>query len=320
VKIAIIGAGGVGGYFGARLAASGTDVAFIARGAHLKAMQTSGLRLESPKGDLHLKTVTATDDPKTIGPVDVVFFTVKLYDTGAAAALLPPLLGPQTVVVTFQNGIDSVDMLTDAVGREHVAGGVAHIQSAITEPGVIRHTALQQLIFGELDGAQTPRLEALFGACTAAGFEAKLAERIYDELWLKFVRLTALSGMMAVTRSTLGVLRDDSDLWTMLQAAIMEAMGVAHAKGIQFAPSTFHDMVKHISAMPARAKSSMLEDLEHGRRLELPWLNKRLADLAAELAVPTPIHRFIATVLAPFVNGQPARGTVEPFAPRRSRS
>jgi 2-dehydropantoate 2-reductase len=320
MRIAIIGAGGVGGYFGARLAAAGTDVAFIARGAHLKAMQTSGLKLDSPKGDLHLKTVTATDDSKDVGPVDVVFFTVKLYDTDAAAALLPPLLGPQTVVVTFQNGIDSVGLLTKAVGREHVAGGVAHIQAAIAEPGVIRHTSLQQLIFGELDGAKTPRLEALFAACTAAGFDAKLADRIEDELWLKFVRLAALSGMMAVTRSPLGVLRDNADLWTMLQAAIMEAMHVAHAKGIQFQQSAFHDMVQHIAAMPARAKSSMLEDLEHGRRLELPWLNTRLADVAVELGVPTPIHRFISTVLAPFVNGHAPRGTVEPFVRRPAKS
>ena len=319
VRIAIIGAGGVGGYFGARLAASGADVAFIARGAHLQAMQTSGLRLNSPKGDLHLEHVTATDDPGTIGPVDVVLFTVKLYDTAGAAALLPPLLGPQTVVVTFQNGIDSVDLLTAAVGREHVAGGVAHVQAAIDSPGVIRHTALDLLIFGELDGARTPRLEALHECCTKAGFEARLSEQIQTELWLKFVRLTSLSGMMAVTRSPLGVLRDDAELWTMLQAAVMEAMGVAHAKGIQLAPSTLSDIVKHISAMPARAKSSMLEDLEHGRRLELPWLNTRLADLAAELGVSTPIHRFIATVLAPFVNGRPARGTVEPFAPRPAR-
>jgi 2-dehydropantoate 2-reductase len=320
VKIAIIGAGGVGGYFGARLAASGTDVAFIARGAHLEAMRTNGLRIDSPKGDLHLTTVTATDDPRDIGHVDVVFFTVKLYDTDAALALLPPLLGPDTVVVTFQNGIDSVEMLTKAAGREHVAGGVAHVQATITEPGVIRHTTLDQLIFGELDGARTPRLEALHDRCIRAGFEARLSEQITADLWLKFVRLTSLSGTMAVTRSPLGVIRDDADLWTMLQAAIMEAMGVAHAKGIQFAPNAFSVMVKHISDMPARAKSSMLEDLEHGRRLELPWLNKRLADVAAELGVPTPIHRFIATVLAPFVNGRAPRGTVEPFVRRPGKS
>src|SRR5690242_10311387 len=135
MRIAIVGAGGVGGYFGARLAASGTDVAFIARGAHLKALQTEGLRVISPKGDLHVPQVVASDDPAVIGPADVVFFTVKLYDSDSASEMLPALIGPQTVVVTFQNGIDSVDLLTKAVGREHVAGGVAHVQAAISEPG-----------------------------------------------------------------------------------------------------------------------------------------------------------------------------------------
>ncbi|HUK36637.1 MAG TPA: 2-dehydropantoate 2-reductase, partial [Vicinamibacterales bacterium] len=276
MRIAILGAGGVGGYFGARLAASGTDVAFVARGAHLEALQTSGLRLHSPKGDLHLEHVVASDDPTTIGPVDVVFFTVKLYDSDSACALLPPLIGPQTVVVTFQNGIDSVDVLTTAVGRQHVAGGVAHVQAAITEPGVITHTALDLLIFGELDGTRSRRLETLHERCLLAGFDAKLADRIDDEIWLKFVRLTSLSGMMAATRSPLGVIRDDEDLWAMLQAAIMEALAVAHAKGITFAPNVLSDMLRHIGGMPAHAKSSMLEDLEHGRRLELPWLNATL--------------------------------------------
>ena len=306
MRIAIIGAGGVGGYFGARLQASGTDVAFVARGAHLKAIRAHGLRIDAVKGGLHLKDVTATDDPATIGPVDVVFFTVKRYDSESARAMLPPLIGKQTVVVTFQNGIDATDALTDAVGRDHVAGGVAHVQAAITEPGVIRHTALAQLIFGELDGKRTPRLEALYEACKRAEFEATLTEEIQNALWLKFVRLTALSGMMAVTRSPLGVLRDDADLWAMLQAAIMEAMGVAHAKGITFPPNAFSQMVRHISGMPPQAKSSMLEDLENGRRLELPWLNTTLSRIGDDLGVPTPIHRFIATALKPFVNGRSA--------------
>ncbi len=298
-----MGTGGVGGYFGARLADSGTDVAFIARGAHLQALRTSGLRLVSPKGNVHLPRVTATDDPTMIGPVDVVFFTVKLYDSEAAYGLLPPLVGPDTVVVTFQNGIDSVDGLANTIGRAHVAGGVAHVQAAIVEPGVIRHTALDLLIFGELDGSRTPRLQRLYDGCIAAGFEARLTDRIEDELWLKFVRLTSLSGMMSAARSPLGVLRDDEDLWAMLQAAIMEAMAVAHARHVQFPPNVVSDMLRHIGGMPAHAKSSMLEDLEHGRRLELPWLNARLVRVGEELAVPTPIHRFIATVLKPFVNG-----------------
>jgi len=303
VRIAIVGTGGVGGYFGARLAASGTDVAFIARGAHLKALQTAGLRVASPKGDVHIPAVVAADDAAAIGPVDVVFFTVKLYDSDSATALLPPLLKKETVVVTFQNGIDSVDLLTKAVGREHVAGGVAHVQAAIVEPGLIRHTALDLLIFGELDGSISPRLQALHDHCVHAGFAAKLTERIHDELWLKFVRLTSLSGMMAATRSPLGVIRDDEDLWAMLQAALMEAMAVARGKGVQFPPNTLSDMLRHIGGMPAHAKSSMLEDLEHGRRLELPWLNATLVRVAEEVGVPAPIHRFIATILKPFVNG-----------------
>jgi len=306
LRIAIIGAGGVGGYFGARLAASGADVSFIARGAHLEAMQSTGLFVESPRGDVHLEKVTATDDPGKIGPVDAVLFTVKLYDTESAAALLPPLIGPQTVVITLQNGIDSVDLLTKAVGRDHVAGGVAHVQAAIAEPGVIRHTALALLIFGEHDGSRSLRLQMFHDACKRAGFDAKLADDIQYELWLKFVRLTALSGMMAVTRSPLGVLRDDMDLWAMLQAAIMEAMAVAHATGIKFPSNTMTEMLQHLGGMPPHAKSSMLEDLEHGRRLELPWLNATLARLGDELGVPTPIHRFIATALKPFVNGRSA--------------
>jgi 2-dehydropantoate 2-reductase len=304
LRIAIIGAGGVGGYFGARLAASGADVSFVARGAHLAAMQSKGLVVESARGTLHVEKVNATDDPKTIGHVDAVLFTVKLYDTESAAALLPPLLGPKTVVITFQNGIDSVDLLTKAIGREHVAGGVAHVQAAITEPGVIRHTALALLIFGELDGSRSVRLQLFHDTCKRAGFDAKLVEDIRYELWLKFVRLTALSGMMAVTRSPLGVLRDDVDLWAMLQAAIMEAMAVAHAKGIAFPRNTMTEMLQHIGGMPSHAKSSMLEDLEHGRRLELPWLNATLAQIGDELGVPTPIHRFIATALKPFVAGR----------------
>ncbi len=320
MKIAVVGAGGVGGYFGAKLAASGTEVAFLARGAHLKAMQAGGLRIESAKGELRLEKVTATDDPAAIGPVDIVFFTVKLYDSDAACALLPALIGPQTAVVTFQNGVDSVERLTHAVGREHVAGGVAHVQAAITEPGVIRHTALNLLIFGELDGAKTPRLEALLECCNRAGIDAKLSDQIHTELWLKFVRLTALSGMMSVTRSPLGVIRDDEDLWAMLQAAIMEAMSVAHAKGIRFAPDALSEMVQHIASLPPQAKSSMLEDLEHGRRLELPWLNATLARMGDELAVPTTIHRFIATTLKPFVAGRPPAHAVEPFRPRKSKT
>jgi 2-dehydropantoate 2-reductase len=303
MRIAIVGSGGVGGYFGARLAAAGADVAFIARGAHLNALRTNGLRLESPKGVLHLHRVNATDDPSTIGPVDAALFAVKLYDTEPAAALLPALIGPDTVVVSLQNGVDSVEMLTRAVGRPHVAGGVAYVAAVISEPGTIRHTAMDHLIFGELDGAKTPRLQALLDACLDAGFQATLSERIEADIWSKFVRLSVFSGMTSVTRSPVGPLRDDPDLLAMVQAAILEGMAVAHARGVSLAPRVFDEIMTMLQGLPSQAKSSMLEDLERGKPLELPWLSGAVVRIGRDLDVPTPIHRFIATVLKPHVNG-----------------
>jgi 2-dehydropantoate 2-reductase len=305
MKIAVVGAGGVGGYFGARLAAAGADVAFVARGAHLEAMRTKGLTVLSPLGDIRLDRVNATADPESIGPVDVVLFAVKLYDTDAASARLGPLIGPDTVVVTLQNGVESVGMLSAVVGRSHVAGGVAHVFAVITEPGVIRHTALDLIITGELDGARTPRLEQLQALARQAGFECRLSEQIEMEIWLKFVRLSAFSGMTAVTRSPLGIVRDDPDLLAMLQAAVMEGMAVAHAKQIQFPPNALADMFAHMATMPSQSKSSMLEDLERGRRLELPWLSGAVVRIGRELGVETPIHRFMASVLAPLAHGTP---------------
>jgi 2-dehydropantoate 2-reductase len=303
VRIAVVGTGGVGGYFGARLAAAGADVSFVARGAHLEAMRTNGLKVFSPLGDIQLDHVKATDDPASIDQVDVVLFTVKLYDTAAACALLGPLIGPDTVVVTLQNGVDSVDLLTAAIGRSHVAGGVAHVFAVIAEPGVIRHTALDLIIVGELDGAQTPRLEQLHAMADQAGFECRLSGQIDMEIWLKFVRLSAFSGLTAVTRSPLGVIREDPDLLAMLQAAVMEGMAVAHAKQIPFPPNALADMFAHMATMPSQSKSSMLEDLERGRPLELPWLSGAVLRLGRELGVETPIHRFITTVLSPFTQG-----------------
>jgi 2-dehydropantoate 2-reductase len=304
MRIVIVGAGGVGGYFGGLLAASGVDVSFVARGAHLEALRTKGLRIESPNGNLHLATVDATDDPRTLRPADVVFFTVKLYDTESAAQLLSPLVGPESVVIPFQNGVESVDALVTLVGRPHVAGGTAYVWAVVSEPGTIRHTVTDHLIFGELDGTRTPRLEQLLDACRVAGFQATLTDQIGVEIWSKFVHLAAFSGMTTVTRSPLGTLRDDPDLWAMSQAAVMEVMAVAHAKGIALPDHLFDQIVTNVQGLPAHAKSSMLQDLERGRPLELPWLSGAVVRLARELDVETPIHRFIATVLAPHVRGE----------------
>ena len=303
MRIAIVGAGGVGGYFGARLAEAGADVTFIARGAHLDAMRARGLQVRSPKGDLYLSRVNATADPHEVGPVDVVFFAVKLYDTDAALALLPPLLGADTAVIPFQNGVDGVGNVERAVGRTHTAGGVSYVSAVIDAPGVIKHTAMDHLIFGELDGAHSPRLQRLLDACRRANFQSTLSDDITVEIWTKFVRLSVFSGMTAVTRSPIGVIMTDPDLLSMLKAAVGEALAVARAKGVPVAETIVHDVANAYAALPPQAKASMLEDLERGRRIELPWLSGAVVRIGRETGVATPIHAFITTVLKPHLNG-----------------
>ena len=307
MRIAIVGSGGVGGYFGGRLAATGVDVTFLARGPHLEALQTRGLRIESPKGNVHLPQVQAAENPSAVGPADIVFFAVKLYDTESALAMLPPLVGPDTVVVPLQNGVDSVAMLTRTVGAPHTAGGTCYVSAVISEPGVIRHTAMDHLIFGELDGCPSARLEWLLEASRPAGFQATLSTDITLDIWTKFVRLSVLSGMTAAARSPLGVVRDDPELWQMVKAALAEGMAVAHANGVRVPQTTVADAAAAYSVLPHGTKSSMLEDLERGRRIELPWLSGAVVRIGREVGVETPTHRFITAVLKPHVNGTVSR-------------
>jgi len=303
MKIAIFGSGGVGGYFGGRLAAAGEDVTFLARGAHLKALQDTGLHIASPLGNVHLPKVQAADRPEAIGPVDVVLFTVKLYDVDASAATLAPLIGPDTVVITLQNGVDAMDMVGKHVGNEHVAGGAAYIVAVIDEPGHIRHTIAQQLVFGERDGRRSDRLVALEQAGVRAGFQAQATTDVESALWTKFVRLATWSGMTSATRSPLGVLRDTTETYEMMIAAIEEVIAVGRARGVKFPGDIMDGTITLMKNFPHGSKSSMLEDLERGRRLELPWLSGAVVRIGREVGVPTPIHRFINAVLTPFVNG-----------------
>lgn len=303
MKIAIFGSGGVGGYFGGRLAAAGEDVSFLARGAHLHALQQDGLRIASPMGDAHVAKVHATDRPEAIGPVDVVLFTVKLYDVDAAARTLSPLIGPDTVVITLQNGVDAVDMVAKHVGADHVAGGAAYIVAVIDEPGRIRHTTAQQLVFGERDGRRSDRLVKFEAAGMRAGFQAACSTDVEAALWTKFVRLATWSGMTAATRSPLGVLRDHPETYEMMLAAIEEVIAVAKAKHVNLPPDIMESTVALMQGFPPGSKSSQLEDLERGRRLELPWLSGAVVRLGREVGVPTPIHQFITAILTPFVNG-----------------
>jgi 2-dehydropantoate 2-reductase len=304
VKIAIFGSGGVGGYFGARLAASGEDVTFLARGAHLKAMQETGLHIDSPNGNIDLPQVQATDRPQAIGPVDVVLFTVKLYDVDTSAATLHPLIGPNTVVITLQNGVEAMDMVARHVGADHVAGGAAYIVVVIDRPGYLRHTTAHSLVFGERDGRRSDRLVAFEEACTRAGFKGKASTEIETDLWVKFIRLSTWSGMTTVTRSPMGVVREDPALFAMMMDAINEAIAVGQARGIAFPPDIIDSTLGMIKGFPPGSKSSMLEDLERGRPLELPWLSGAVARLGKQSGVATPTHHFITSVLTPFAAGR----------------
>jgi 2-dehydropantoate 2-reductase len=285
------------------LAAAGAEVTFLARGAHLDAIRSRGLTIHSFKGDLHLPKVAATDNPAAIGPVDIVLFTVKLYDAESATALLPPLIGPDTAVIPLQNGVDAASLVSQAVGPDHTAGGTVYVAAVIAEPGVIRHTALGRLVFGELDGSHSNRLQRFLDVCTPAGFDVTLSNNVQVEIWRKFVLLSVFSGMTAVTRCPIGPIAADPDLSAMLRSAVRETMAVAHATGVSVPDSVLGDVDRAYQTLPPHMKSSMLEDLERGKRLELPWLSGAVARIGREAGVPTPIHQFIATVLKPHVNG-----------------
>ena len=231
MKVCILGTGGVGGYFGARLAAAGTPVVFVARGAHGAAIAERGLRLRSQLGDLHIAEPTVYQDPAAAGPCDLVLVCVKLWDTEAAAELIRPILGPDSLVVSLQNGIRAETTLSDALGTEVVAGGVSHVSSHIAEPGVIAHLGnLARLMVGDLTGRPSPRLEAFVAACTAAGIDARMPSDIRKEIWRKFVHLAPFAGAACLYRVPLGALRDETDKRQTLSALVAEGLTVARPR------------------------------------------------------------------------------------------
>jgi len=307
MKIAIMATGGVGGYFGARLAAAGQDVHFIARGAHLAALRANGLVLHSANGDLALRPVSVTDDPATVGTVDIVLFAVKQYDTATAAKALVPLVGASTGVISVQNGMDRQDLLRATLGPEHVMGGVTYITAAeVASPGVITHVGpVARLIFGELDGSVSPRAGRFLAACTEAGIDATLSTDVAKEMWAKFALLSAFSGVSSVLRKPIGAIVRDPDTRRLLEDAIAETAAVARANGIDLgADYVARQVAIVIDKMLPETKSSMLIDLEHRRRLELEWLSGAVARLGDEAGVPTPTHHLIYAALKLYADGQ----------------
>lgn len=304
MKIAVMGAGGIGAYFGARLAEAGEDVAFIARGAHLDAMRRDGLRIDSANGDLHLSEPRVTDNPAEIGPVDVVLFTVKLWDTEAAAEAVRPLLGPETAVISLQNGIDAEDLLATLLGAEHVMGGVAYILAVISAPGVIGHTGtMARVIFGERGGAERERGVALQNSFANAGVDAEVRGDIDKDIWRKFSILAPHSGLTALTRLTSGPIMASPETRGLLQQAVEEVVAVGRAKGVALDDGLVERNMAFFAGLPPEFGSSMLHDIQAGRRLELPFLSGAVARLGNDLGMPTPVHAFIAAALAPHAMG-----------------
>ncbi len=299
-----MGSGGVGGYFGTRLAAAGNEVAFIARGAHLEAIRSHGIRLLSDLGDVHLQPVRATDDPGTIGPVDIVLFATKLYDTETAGERCRPLLGAETAVISLLNGIDSELALARILGHEHVAGGVAYISAAITAPGVIQHNGSHATLeLGELDGSTSPRLERLADAARRAGVDVRLSTSIEVAIWRKFVMLASMAALCALTRLPIGPVRDTPQCASLLRASVAEVAAVGRASGIALPDDTVQEALEVLDGFPGHIKASMLVDLERGNRLELDWLSGAVCRLGEKLGVDTPVHRVAWGALMPHADG-----------------
>jgi 2-dehydropantoate 2-reductase len=306
MRIAVVGAGGVGGGFGAALAKAGADVTFIARGAHLAAMKSQGLKVQGPRGDIHLVPTRATDDPAEIGTVDIVLFCVKLWDVESAGARIKPLIGPNTAVIPLQNGIDAAERLLPILGSDAVMGGVAQISASITAPGVIQQVGtFMRMIFGELDGRRSRRAEDFLALCLTAGFDATLSEQILTELWMKFILLAGNASITALARQPIGKLRDDSDLRPMFIAAYREAIDVGRASGVALPADALEKIVDFTSHAPPTMKASMALDLDRGNRLELPWLGGKVVELGGQLGVPTPTHGMMYAMLKPYIMGTP---------------
>jgi 2-dehydropantoate 2-reductase len=306
MRVAVIGAGGVGGAFGAALAKAGADVTFVARGAHLKAMRETGLRIEGGRGETVVSPAQATDDPATIGPVDFVLFCVKLWDVESAGAAIKSLVGPTTAVIPLQNGIDASERLIPILGAQAVMGGVAQISATIAEPGVIRQVGnFMRLVFGELEGGKSARGETFLALCQKAGFDATHSDQILTDLWMKFILLATNAAMTAATRTPVGLLRDDPDIEPLFARAYAEVVAVGRARGVKIPADAVERTIGFNRSAPPTMMASMAHDLIRGNRIELPWLSGKVVSLGRELGVPTPVHEVLYAVLKPFVDGRP---------------
>jgi len=302
-----MGAGGVGGYFGARLQQAGHEVSFFARGRHLQAIRDQGLAVESPHGNAHLR-VRVFADPAESDVADVVLFAVKLWDTESAAERLRPIVGEHTVVIPFQNGVESVERLRKVLPEKCVMSGSAYIATHIKAPGVIEHTGqMSRIQFGPLLSSQKGTAQAFLEACLKAKIQAEIPADIVKANWEKFVFLVGLSSATAVARAPLGVVRADRDLRWLLEQSMREAWSVGRARGIGLADDYVEGRMTFADTLHADMKASLLHDLEAGGRLEAPWLCGAVARMARESGIEAPVNRAVFAALKPYVNGSQSK-------------
>lgn len=294
MRIAVVGVGGVGGYFGGRLARAGNEVHFIARGAHLAAIRERGLRVDSIAGDFVVAPALATDSPAEVGPVDAVIVGVKSWQLPAAAESMRPLIGPDTAVLPLLNGVEAADQLAAALGPGHALGGLCRIIAFIAGPGHIRHTGIAPAVdLGELDGARSPRVAALHAALSAAGVAATIAPDINVALWEKFMLIVTWGGIGAITRAPIGVWRSMPGTRAMAEQSLREVLALAHARGAAVPEARVAGTLAFIDGVPAAGTASIQRDIIDGRPSELESQSGAVVRLGAEAGVPTPLHSFI---------------------------
>jgi 2-dehydropantoate 2-reductase len=305
MRIGIMGSGGLGGYFGARLVHGGADVHFVARGRHLQAMRSEGLRIEGPQ-PLHVARVHATDDPREIGPVDVVMLAVKLWDTEQAIEQIRPMVGPETAIVSFQNGVLKDQYLRAAFAERQIMGGVGYVATTIESPGVIRQTGpMQRLLFGEFDGSRSQRGQDLLAACLAGGINAELSTDILREIWQKYVFLVGLSGTTTTIRMPIGPIRSHAQTRAFLLDVMREVVAVGRAHGVALPEDYAQVRLQLADDVSPDMTSSMHHDLQRGNKLEVRWLSGGVVELGQAKGVPTPLNRAIADILALHAQGGP---------------
>ncbi|MGD2269431.1 MAG: 2-dehydropantoate 2-reductase [Desulfobacterales bacterium] len=300
MRVAVFGAGGVGGYFGGRLAQAKEDVIFIARGDHLQSMLSRGLRVDSTKGDFWVNPVQATDDPAQVGTADVVLVAVKAWQVPNAAESMRPMLGPETMVLPLQNGLEAPGQLAAVLGGQHVLGGLCGLSTFIVGPGHIRHTAIDPFVrLGELDNRLSDRVKRLQQVFIKAEVTAEIPSDIHLAMWLKFLFITPFSGVGAITRSPLGVWRGLPETRRMAKETLQEIVAVGRARGVAFSEDVLSQTMKTFDSLPPDVTASMQRDIMEGRPSELDAQVGVVVRFGKEEGVPTPLHSFIYNCLLP---------------------